>query len=255
MTRFISLLALCSVWAATAAPPKSSTDSPIILPPVQVQGSKESISKVGGSAHTVDEEELEAFEYNNAEAILGKVPGVTIRTEDGYGLRPNIGIRGANSDRSKKVTLMEDGVLFGPAPYSAPAAYYFPLLTRITGLEVFKGPAAILYGPQTIGGAINFFTRAIPEGSAAGADLAYGSSVVGGTVDNYHKVHGWYGYSGPQWGVLAEGVHLMTDGFKTLDTGGNTGFDKQEFMVKLRGNSDPDSDYLHKVEHKLWFSR
>ena len=67
----------------------------------------------------------------------------------------DIGLRGANPDRSAKLTLMEDGVLMGPAPYSAPAAYYFPLTTRMTAVEVFKGPASIRYGPNTIGGAIN----------------------------------------------------------------------------------------------------
>ncbi|MEC8022332.1 MAG: TonB-dependent receptor plug domain-containing protein, partial [Myxococcota bacterium] len=110
MTLRIFILSICFAIPAIADPPKDD-GSELILPPVQVQGSRETLSKLGGSTHSVDEAELEAFEYNNSEAVLGKVPGVTIRTEDGYGLRPNIGIRGANSDRSKKVTLMEDGIL------------------------------------------------------------------------------------------------------------------------------------------------
>ena len=68
------------------------------------------------------------------------MPGVYSRGEDGFGLRPNIGIRGVSPDRSKKVTLMEDGILFGPAPYSAPAAYFFPLVTRMDGHAGDQGP-------------------------------------------------------------------------------------------------------------------
>ena len=47
-----------------------------------------------------------------------------------------------------------------PAPYSAPAAYYFSS-TRLVGLEVFKGPA-IKHGPNTIGGAVNTISRSVP---------------------------------------------------------------------------------------------
>jgi Fe(3+) dicitrate transport protein len=95
----------------------------------------------------VDERRLEVFEHDDVQRVLKQsVPGVYVREEDGFGLRPNIGLRGASSDRSSKVTLMEDGVLFGPAPYSAPAAYYFPMTTRLAGLEVFKGPASIRAG-------------------------------------------------------------------------------------------------------------
>ena len=167
-------------------------DEPIRLPPVVVSSTPEDLSTLGGSAHLLEEETLEAFEYDDPNQVLYSVPGVYVRQEDAYGLRPIIGLRGVNSERSKKVTLMEDGLLFGPAPFSAPAAYYFPLMTRVVGMEVFKGPSAILYGPQTIGGAINLITRDIPQGQEIGVDLAYG-------LDHYHKVHAHYGWGRKGW--------------------------------------------------------
>ncbi|MEM6732831.1 MAG: TonB-dependent receptor plug domain-containing protein, partial [Myxococcota bacterium] len=121
---------------------------------ISILGSPLKRERIAGSAHRVEDDALERWEYDDAGRLLKQVPGVYVRDEDGYGLRPNIGLRGANSDRSRKVVLMEDGVLFAPAPYSASAAYYFPIVTRVTGLEVFKGPAAIRYGPNTIGGAV-----------------------------------------------------------------------------------------------------
>ena len=184
--------------------------------------------RVAGSAHVVDEAVLEQLELNDIGRILTvAVPGVNVRDEDGYGLRPNIGIRGANSDRSAKITLMEDGVLLAPAPYAAPAAYYFPMPTRLTGVEVFKGPAAIRYGPHTVGGAVNVLTRQIPRGTAYGLDLGGGSYLTA-------KGHGWVGTSNDRAGILIEGVHLHTGGFKELDTGGPTGFDRTDLMLKAR---------------------
>ena len=136
-------------------------DQPQSSAQIIVYGDNQQI-KEAGSAHQVSAEVLEQFEWNDIQQVLSLVPGVMTRTEDGFGLRPNIGIRGANSDRSAKVTLMEDGVLFAPAPYAAPAAYYFPMTTRLVGVEVFKGAASTRYGPQTVGGAVNVLTRSIP---------------------------------------------------------------------------------------------
>ena len=110
------------------------------LKKVTIIGQGEKLTRVSGSAHVVDKEALEEQAYEDVHRVLKQVPGVYVRDEDGQGLRPNIGLRGANSDRSAKVTLMEDGVLMAPAPYAAPAAYYFPITSRLVGVEVFKGP-------------------------------------------------------------------------------------------------------------------
>ena len=190
------------------------------------------LPRVAGSAHVVGEAELERFEHDDIHRVLAPVPGVYVRDEDGYGLRPNIGLRGASSDRSAKITLMEDGVLLSPAPYAAPAAYYFPTTTRMVGVEVFKGPAAVRFGPHTIGGAINMQTRRLPTHPDGALDVGVG-------MNRTFKLHGHAGTGGRWWGVLLEGVHLSTDGFKTLDTGGDTGFDKSEVMLKARISTKP----------------
>jgi len=184
--------------------------------------SEDGTPRVTGSAQVIGAEELELYEADDIHKVLQTATGTYVRDEDGFGLRPNIGIRGANSDRSAKITLLEDGIPLAPAPYAAPAAYYFPMSTRLVGVEIFKGPAAVQHGPQTIGGAINLLTRPIPTRPDAGADVAYG-------LYNTSKIHVWGGAPG----VLIEGVRRASAGFKELDTGGTTGFDRSELMAKL----------------------
>jgi Fe(3+) dicitrate transport protein len=236
-------LAACGLWSATAHAEDEATkpkeDSDVIV----VVGKDGQIPTTAGSATVITEAELKRHDYTDIHRVLAKVPGVYLRDEDGFGLRPNIGIRGANSDRSAKVALTEDGVLFAPAPYSAPAGYYFPMMPRIVGVEVLKGPAAISQGPNTIGGAINLRTRAVPDRTAFALDAAGGSF---GT----RRAHGYVGSSGKHLGFLFEGAHVDTDGFKQLDGGGDTGFRQSEGMFKLRWR-DAVEVPTHTVELKL----
>jgi sterol desaturase/sphingolipid hydroxylase (fatty acid hydroxylase superfamily) len=204
--------------------------------------------RIAGAAHVIDQEELERHRYTDIHQILATVPGVYLRGEDGFGLRPNIGLRGGNSDRSAKITLMEDGVLMAPAPYAAPAAYYFPLSARLVGVEVIKGAAAIRYGPQTIGGAINLLTRQVPMQNAAAISSAYG-------LHNTVSAHGHTGTGGERWGVLAEIAHLSSDGFKQIDGGGQTGFGRQDAMFKARIGSLRSATVFHDLELKLGYGR
>lgn len=205
------------------------------------------LRRTAGSAHVIDEKKLERYEYDDPHAVLTQVPGVYVRTEDGMGLRPNIGLRGVNPERSKKVTLLEDGVLFGPAPYSAPAAYYFPLVTRMVGVKVIKGPGAVSYGPQTVAGTINFLSRYVPAQTQFGADLALGQY-------GYAKAHLYAGSGTERTGFLIEGVHLQNSGFKELPNDSDTGFARNEWVVKGRFVPDPYADVYQELQLRLSYA-
>lgn len=215
--------------------------------PMEVTVVGTSVSRTAGSAHIVREAQLERFEYDDPAAVLQQVPGTYVRQEDGVGLRPNIGIRGVNPDRSKKLTLMEDGILFGPAPYSAPAAYYFPLMTRMTSVRVIKGPGAIAYGPQTVAGAIDLVSRPIPSSTKGGLDLGLGQY-------GYAKAHGYFGDSGENFGFLVEGAHLHNSGFKELPNGADTGSTRNEWMAKASYVLDPNARVWNEFSLKLGYS-
>jgi Fe(3+) dicitrate transport protein len=180
-----------------------------------------------GSTQVLKGKDLQRFSYDDAAVALTQLPGIYSRGEDGLGLRPNLGIRGVNPDRSKKLTLLEDGIPFAPATYSASAAYYFPLVERMDQLRVTKGPATLAYGPHTIGGAVDLITRPIPQIQEVTLNATGGSF-------GYVKVHGTYGNDNGVDGFLVEGLHLATSGFKHLPDGSSTGFFRNEAMFKYR---------------------
>lgn len=227
---------------AAPAPPPAAVPEPV---EVTVVGTR--LSRTAGSAHAIREKELERFEYDDPQKILLSVPGLYVRGEDGMGLRPNIGIRGVDPDRSKKVTLLEDGLLFGPAPYSAPAAYYFPIMTRLEKVRVIKGPGAVAYGPQTVGGTVDLVTRSVPSLTTGSADIAVGQY-------GYGKAHVYGGSSTEQVGFAIEGVHLQNSGFKELPDGADTGFARNEWMAKAFYVIDPRARIKNELNLKLTYS-
>ena len=83
---------------------------------IKIIGSKDDARQLAGSGAVIDERQIEVEVPTDINQLLKTVPGVYIREEDGFGLRPNIGIRGATSERSSKISLLEDVVMVAPAP-------------------------------------------------------------------------------------------------------------------------------------------
>lgn len=131
------------------------------LPTVEVIGAPAALVGIPGSGTLLSAGLLKAINPRDAGQALRVVPGLLVRDEEGLGLRPNIGIRGLNPTRSAKVLLLEDGIPFTIAPYGDNATYYHPPVERFDRIEVLKGSGQIRYGPQTIGGVINYLTPAL----------------------------------------------------------------------------------------------
>ena len=146
------------------------------------------IDRIPGSVEVITSQVLESSRVFTTSEALRKVSGVNVRDEEGFGLRPNIGVRGLNPTRSTKVLLLEDGVPFTYAPYGDNASYYHPPIDRFESVEVLKGSGQIAYGPQTVGGVVNYITRNPPQNwsgfvtlTGGNRDYFNGHLNVGGT--------------------------------------------------------------------------
>ncbi len=216
----------------------------VVVERVTMTGGAGGIRQVPGSAYYISPKEIQRFNYNDVHRALRTIPGVNIQEEDGFGLRPNIGMRGTGVERSSKITVMEDGVLMAPAPYAAPAAYYFPTMGRMQAVEVVKGSSQVKYGPYTSGGGINLISTQIPTDLSGNINLLGssfgGSNLLANVGDSYKNV-----------GFLLETYQANSNGFKDLDNGGNTGFTKRDYLAKVRVNTNREAKVFQSLTFKI----
>ena len=135
--------------------------SPILMAKLEIISKTENpYEDLPGAATVIDAQVLKKLNPIGTQEILEYVPGVSGFADDGIGnSRISIGIRGLNPRRSPRVLILEDGIPIQPAVYIYPNMYYNPPAERIDQVEIIKGSGSILYGPQTMGGVINYFTK------------------------------------------------------------------------------------------------
>ena len=250
------LLALPLALLGPAAWSDEEPRGPIIeLEDLTVIGSKDQVERLPGAGSFIDLEQIRNHAYTDINKVLFQVPGVAVRQEDGYGLFPNISLRGADTTRSSKLTLMEDGILTAPAPYSAPAAYYTPSAGRMSALEVLKGSSQIAYGPHTTGGVINNLSTPINLMAPGYLKVMTGSFNEWMLLFNYAaSTETSFGTTG----FLIENYHHRVDGFKTIDATPDftntdrTGFRKNEPMLKLFW--EPATEVRQRIDFKIGLS-
>lgn len=222
-------------------------DSPDYLSPFNVIGTKADVSGLGGTGTVLDAEDLSPFFHTDINEILRQVPGVYVRPEEGYGLFPNISLRGVDPGRSQKVTILEDGIPASPSPFSAPSAYYSPTAGRMAGFEILKGSSSLKFGPNNSGGVINYLSTPIPLEQTSMLRGSYGDfnekiahAYSGGTVD----------FGGGKLGYLLEVFDHRTDGWKTIADDFTTGSSP---FGSFKGGNAPvyKNDMLFKLSYEF----
>ena len=188
-----------------------------------------------GAATVMDMQTLKLVNPIGTQEMLEYIPGINGFADDGIGnSRISIGIRGLNPRRSSRVLILEDGIPIQPALYVYPNMYYNPPADRIDQIEVIKGSGSILYGPQTMGGVINYFTRR-PRSDYGGSfkmtagENGYGSlfAELGGWGNEQYK---------PEFQLLIK----RGDGFRQ-----NNSFEQLNGTLKLNvRNSNSKNTYM-----------
>jgi len=209
-----ALVARAAAAQDTATPPPSPTN----LEGVKVVGdwlgdAKQNVVQNHPGARTVvRREELREAGATNLRDALRRIPGVQVQESNGTGgsdVSLNVGVRGLTSRLSPRSTILLDGVPLAVAPYGQPQVSMAPVgLGNLQAVDVVRGGGSVRYGPQNVGGIINFVTRDIPEtfGGSAGVQFQGGehggirtntNAFVGGTTDKglgiallYNGLHG-----------------------------------------------------------------
>lgn len=193
------------------------------LETIQVSGSwlgtglENSVQTFGGARTLVSHTEIVDSGATNVSDVLRRVPGVQISgstSAAGSSVGLHVGVRGLSGRNSSRTTMLIDGIPMAMAPYGQPNLVMAPIsLANVEAIDVVRGGGAVRYGPQNVGGIINFRTRAIPvdPGLTTDATLRYNVFGEGGTNKQYSTFIGtqldnglglallYSGMDGQQW--------------------------------------------------------
>jgi Fe(3+) dicitrate transport protein len=202
---------------------KERQDETLNISPVVVKGIlPDRLESVPGSYFLVDEKALQERRPFSVQEALSNVPGVHVVGENSFGLGVNIGVRGLDPRRTARTLLMEDGIPLFLAPYGDPAAHYTTPLERVQRIEVVKGSGQILYGPQTVGGMINFVTRPVPSDGQVHGNV---TATLGN--NDFTSLYGNIGAGDERGGLMIDALHKKGDGIRD-----NHDFEIQEYTAK-----------------------
>ena len=174
--------------------------------------SAEKVLEHPGARTIVERERIQESGAATLREALRLVPGVQVQDSNGTGgsdISLNLSVRGLTARLSPRSYVLQDGVPVSYAPYGQPQLSLAPVaLGNLDSIDVVRGAGSVRYGPQNVGGIINFTTRAIPKTFAAEASIGTEIYSHGGNVKTTPSFFvGGTNESGLGLAVLYSGTH------------------------------------------------
>src|SRR5471032_2273280 len=216
---------LIAVAASLLAMPTHAQEAAAPIESIQVAGSwlgsglQNSVKNFAGARTVLKKEDIDNSGAADIGDVMRRIPGVQSTDNSGSAgsvISLNIGVRGLSGRYSPRSTVLLDGIPLAVAPYGQPQLSFAPVsLNNIESIDVVRGGGAVRYGPQNVGGIINFRSRSIPDtpGITGDASVRYNdfsenghnrqySAFVGTQLDSGLGVALLYsGMDGSEWRV------------------------------------------------------
>ena len=164
----------------------------------------------GKKTSNIDLEQIPDISMDNYRQVISKTPGLVLAEENTPLL--SIGYRGYDPHRMQFFQVLEDGIPIHADMVGYPEAYYTPPLDAVESVEVVRGGAALMYGPQPAG-AINFVMKKPPLDTP----FTLESTNILGSFDMYSNFTSFGGTLG-KFGYYGYYDHQQTDGFREANS-------------------------------------
>jgi vitamin B12 transporter len=232
-------VAFCAALPALTAFAQTPTTPQ--LPEMVVTASRVSapITDVIADVTIIDRTLLDRAGQMSLRDVLAQQPGVQLSSNGSYRSSTGIFLRGAAG--SQTIVLI-DGIRVGSAT-SGTAAFENMPLARIERIEILRGAASALYGPDAVGGVIQIFTRAPSEGLAADAGIGFGSNGLrqsSASVRGSFGVDGVVGFSLGASQEKATGISTVINPLSSNFNPDKDGFTSNSFDAKLTAKINRD---------------
>ena len=147
------------------------------------------LEETGRRVTVYTQQDIQALSVNSLDQLLDVVAGLDVQSRGGFGVQSDLTMRGSTFNG---VLLLLDGARVND-PYTGHFLMDLPVpLSEIARIEVLRGPATALYGPDALGGVVHLLTStALRNGSgrdvgtSVRVDARYGKNNlydVGGTA-------------------------------------------------------------------------